>query len=63
MKLLRTKVWSWVDIGCLKWCCLLLGMIGGTFLADFTRRYVVLFAAAAVLLAIRPALHYFGDKG
>jgi hypothetical protein len=63
MKLLRTMVWSRVDSGCLKWSCLLLGMIGGTLLADVTRRHVWLLAAAAVLLAVRPALHYCGDKG
>lgn len=63
MKGFRSKVWSVVDIGCLKWSCILSGMIAGAFLHEFTRRYVWLFAVAAVLLAIKPTLSYFGtDK-
>jgi hypothetical protein len=64
MKLFRNKVWSVVDIGLLKWCCILTGMIAGACLADFTRRYVWAFAAAAVLLAIKPTVSYFrGEEG
>jgi hypothetical protein len=59
MKLLRTKVWSVVDIGCLKWSCIFTGMIVGAFLPEFTRRYVWLFAIAAILLAIKPGVSYF----
>ncbi len=61
MKLFRAKVWSVVDIGLLKWCCILIGMIGGAYLADFTRRYVWFFAIAAVVLAIKPVISYFGE--
>lgn len=61
MRLFRTKVWSVVDIGLLKSCCILLGMIAGAFLADFTKEHVWIFAAAAVLLGIRPTVSYFRD--
>jgi hypothetical protein len=61
MKLLRTKVWPAVDIALLKWCCILVGMIAGAYLADFTKRYLWVFAVGAVLLAIRPAMLYFRD--
>ena len=59
MKLFRSKVWSVVDIGCLKWSCIFLGMILGAFLSEFTRRFVWLFAIAVVLLAIKPVISYF----
>jgi hypothetical protein len=59
MKLLRSKVWSVVDIGCLKWSCIFFGMILGAFVPEFTKRYVWLFAAAVILLAIKPAAAYF----
>jgi len=59
MKLFRTKVWPWFDIALLKWSSILFGMIAGAYLADFTKRYLLCIAAAAVLLAIRPALSYF----
>lgn len=61
MKLFRTKVWPAFDIALLKWCCILLGMIAGACLADFTKQHVWLFAAAAVLLGIKPAVSYFRD--
>ncbi|MBM4310702.1 MAG: hypothetical protein FJ119_07140 [Deltaproteobacteria bacterium] len=59
MKLFRTKVWSWFDIALLKWSCILCGMIAGAYFADFTKRYIWLIAAAALLMAIRPAAAYF----
>jgi hypothetical protein len=59
MKLLRTKVWSVLDIGLLKWSCILIGMIVGSYLSAFTKRHVRLFIIAAILLAIKPATSYF----
>ena len=59
MSLLKTKVWSWVDIALLKWSTLLVGTVVGAFFAGFVRCYVSLFVMAAVLLAVRPAFHYF----
>ena len=64
MKVFRTKVWSVLDIGLLKWSCILIGMIIGSYLAEFTKRHVRLFTIAAILLAIKPATSYFmNDKG
>lgn len=62
MKLLRTKAWSAVDISLLKWCCILIGMIAGAYLADITKRYVWFFVVAAILLGIKPAISYFGTE-
>jgi len=59
MRLFRTKVWPWPDIALLKWSCIMLGMIAGAYLAEFTKRNVWLIAAAALLMAIRPAVAYF----
>ena len=36
-------------------------MIAGAYLADFTKRYVWIFVVAAVVLAIKPAIAYFGE--
>jgi hypothetical protein len=62
MKLFRTKMWSPVSIGSLKWCCILLGMIAGAYLSEFTKSHVWFFAAAAVLLAVKPFVTYFGHS-
>ena len=59
MKLLRSRMWPWLDISLLKWCCFLFGMIAGAYLADFTKRNVWLIAIAAVALGIRPTITYF----
>lgn len=61
MKLLRTKIWSWFDIGLLKWSCILLGTVAGAYYADFAIKYVWVFIFMAVVLAIRPAIRYFKD--
>lgn len=61
MKLFRTKVWPWLDVALLKWSCILVGMIAGAYLADFTKRNIWLIAAAALLLAIKPTVSYFRD--
>ena len=62
MKLFRTKVWSPLDIGSLKWCCILFGMIVGAYLSEFTKNHVGFFAVAVVLLAIKPMIAYFGNN-
>jgi hypothetical protein len=48
-----------LDIGLLKWSCILIGMIVGSYLAAFTKRHVWIFFIAAILLAIKPATFYF----
>lgn len=62
MKLFRAKVWSVVDIGLLKWCCILMGMIVGAYLADFTKRYVWIIGVAALLTGIKPTISYFRNN-
>jgi hypothetical protein len=62
MRLLRTKVWSWVDIWALKWCALLFGMIAGAYLSDIVKQYVWIFLLVAVVLSIRSSIKYFGGK-
>jgi hypothetical protein len=62
MELLRTKVWSWVDIWLLKWCAFVFGMIAGAYYADFVKQQVGIFLLAAVLLTLRPAVKYFGSS-
>ena len=59
MNLFRARVWSAVDIGLLKWCCVLFGMIVGAYCAEFTKSHVVGIALVAVLLAIKPTVNYF----
>jgi hypothetical protein len=61
MKLLRTKIWNWYDIGLLKWSVLLFGMIAGTYFHDFVMQHVLVILIAAVLLVIRPTIAYFKD--
>ena len=59
MRLFKAKVWSVIDIGLLKWCCILIGMIAGAYLADFTKRYVWVIALAVLLTGIKPTISYF----
>jgi len=59
MKLLKPKVWTVGALACLKWSSILFGMIAGSYLADFTRRNVWLFAAGCIVLAIRPVIVFF----
>jgi hypothetical protein len=60
MKLFRTVKWPPISVGSLKWCCILFGMIAGAYLSEFTKSHVWFFTAAAVLLAIKPMITYFG---
>jgi hypothetical protein len=61
MKLLKTKIWSWSDIGLLKLSVLLFGMIVGAYFHDLVMQYVRVILIAAVLLVIRPTIAYFKD--
>ena len=62
MKLLRSKVWAPLDIGCLKWSCVFFGMIVGAYLSEFTKKHLWLFIIAVILLAIKPTIAYFGHS-
>ncbi len=59
MTWIRAKVWKPIDLTCLKWSCILFGMIIGAYLADFTKRFLWLFAAGVIVLAVKPVLAYF----
>jgi len=61
MKLLRTKIWNWWDVGLLKWCCLLYGIAAGAYFHEVVMPYVWLILVVAVLLTIRPAIAYWKD--
>jgi hypothetical protein len=61
MKLFRTKIWTWWDIGILKWCCVLFGMFAGAYFHELLLPNVWIVLLAAVILAIRPAIVYFKD--
>ena len=61
MKMYKSKVWSPLEIVCLKLSAILFGMIGGAYYPEFIRQYVLFFVVAAVLLAIKPAHSYFKD--
>ena len=61
MKLLRTEIWNWYDIGLLKWSVLLFGMMAGAYFHDFVMQHVLVILIAAVLLVIRPTIAYFKD--
>ena len=60
MKLFKNKVWSWWDIGLLKWCCLLYGIIVGAYL-QYVLPYGWIILALAVIFTIRPVVAYWKD--
>jgi hypothetical protein len=59
MRFPSPKLWNVGDLACLKWSSILFGMIAGSYLADFTRRNVWLFATGCIVLAIRPITAFF----
>jgi hypothetical protein len=61
MRLYKTKLWTPMNIACLKWSCIFFGMIVGAYLPDITKQYVWVFAALVVLLAIKPTIAYLKD--
>ncbi len=61
MKLYRSKIWSPVEILCLKLSAILFGMIAGAYFPEITKQYVLVFITAAIILAIKPAHSYFKD--
>ena len=62
MKLFKDKMYSVLDIGLIKWSCILFGMVLGAYLADFVLGYIWLFIVVALLLAIKPIISYFMEK-
>lgn len=61
MKLLKTKVWNWWDVGLLKWCAFLFGICVGAYFHEYITPYVWIVLVAAILLTIRPAIAYWKD--
>jgi hypothetical protein len=61
MKLFRSKLWSPIEIVCLKWSAILFGMIAGAYFPEIIKQYVLFFVAVALVLAIKPAHSYFRD--
>jgi len=59
MKLLRTKEWTVLDIGFLKWSAIFFGMILGAFLSSFVKNNIWFFISLVVILAIKPVLSYW----
>lgn len=59
--LFRTKVWHWFDIWLLKVSVLLFGVAAGACFHDAVTPGLWAVLAAAVLLAVRPAVVYFRD--
>ena len=59
MKLFRTKEWTVLDIGLLKWSAIFFGMILGAFLSSFMKNNIWFFTSLVVILAIKPVLSYW----
>jgi len=61
MNLFRDQKYSVIDIGLIKWSCILFGMVIGAYFSEFTLRYVWLFIIVALVLAIKPVVTYFKE--
>ncbi len=62
MKLLRTRIWHWRDIGLLKVSALLAGMAVGAYFHQYVGQHAWVVVIAALLLAMRPAAAYWKDS-
>jgi hypothetical protein len=62
MRIWKSKVWSPIDIACLKWSSILFGMIVGSIIPDLIRQNLWLFILAVVVLAIKPLQSYFDNR-
>jgi hypothetical protein len=58
IKIPKSVVLTFWDIGCLKWNCIFFSMVLGAFLADFTKQYAWIFVIAAVILTIKPIIAF-----
>jgi hypothetical protein len=61
MKLLKTKTWTWLDIGLLKWSILLFGLVLGSHFYFLIADYELILLVIAILLAVKPTVDYFRD--
>lgn len=62
MSIFKTKVWSPLDIGLLKWYCMLFGMILGAYLSYFVKQYLLIFIILTIVFAVRPFYAYWIKK-
>lgn len=62
MSIWKTKVWTPMDIACLKWSSVLAGIVIGTLMAETFQPYLVPLLIAAVVFAIKPLLSYFRNE-
>jgi putative Mn2+ efflux pump MntP len=63
MKLFSPKTYTVIDIGCLKWCCILLGMIMGASRPKVVMKYAGVLGAVAGILMVKPMVSYFKQAG
>jgi hypothetical protein len=61
VNLFGDRHYSVIDLGLIKWSCILFGMVLGAYLSEFTLRYVWFFIIIAVILAIKPVVAYFKE--
>jgi len=59
MKMLKTKVWCWSNIALLKWSALFAGLLMGAYFHEYVTKYSWVIVISAILLALRPAAHYW----
>jgi len=62
VSIFEPRMWSVMDIACLKWSSILFGAIVGAYVSSFVQAYVWVFVLAVVVLGIRPAMMYFGPR-
>jgi len=58
MEIFRTKEWTVLDIGLLKWASIFFGMILGALFSGFVRNNIWYFIILVVILAIKPVISY-----
>ena len=58
----KTQAMSIWDIGMIKWCCVLAGMIAGAYLSAFVIQHVVWFGIAVCLLFLILIVRVFLTK-
>ena len=58
----KTKVWSPIDIGLLKWASILFGMILGAYLNAFVKQHLWVFILLTVVFTVRPLYSYWIKK-
>lgn len=62
MGIFKTKLWSPLDIGLLKWCCIIFGMILGAYFDNFVKQYLWIFIVLIIIFSIRPVYCYWFKK-